>query len=314
MCKIRSNRSKLIPWIVQGLFLALCLLIVQVEPAGAAQKDKQAKGPRPVGPVNQSNGGVYEKGECGIILKYINVIEDQLYQGDDEVDFARPTGPGKKVSKKTTDKYQLTLRAGIFENFDARVVVPFLDKHMYRHSKTKDFADSNSGVGDIKLISRYRIMSQKRKDPLNMAVGVGVKMPTGETDEKDEAGVFLPGFLQTGSGSWDPIVELGAHKVIGRHWLSSYFMCKLSTEGELGSRDYEKPDRFKYNFAYGYAVSRLFDLGLELNGDVKGKAKLDGQKQENTGGQSYTYPPAFISSFTRGCILTPAFRFRSTGI
>lgn len=296
-------RGKVIPVMLQGLFLMLCVFLVFALPAGAAQQSKPAKGPRPVGAVNSSNGGVYEKGKYGIILKYINFKQDQLYDGNDEVDYTRPRRgqkPGKKCLERSMEKFQATFRAGISDHFDARLIVPFLNKEMTRQSFNKEFTDSHSGIGDIKLIGRYRIWSQKGKDPFNLAVGAGVKIPTGTTDEEDDSGLCLPGFLQTGTGSWDPIVELGAHKVIGRHWFSTYYMYRMTTEGELGDRDFESPDVFKYNFAYAYALSNLFDLELELNGDVKSKAKLDGVKKENTGGHMVYLTPGVHFKFHKG--------------
>ena len=143
-------------------------------------------------------------------------------------------------------------------------------------------------------------MVPEKKDPFNLAVGVGLKMPTGTTDEEDDSGTCLPGFLQTGSGSWDPIVELGAHKVVGRHWFSNYLMYRWTTEGELGERDFERPDVFKYNFAYAYALSSLFDLGVEFNGEVKGKSELDGQMQDNSGGHILYLTPGIHFKFHKG--------------
>ena len=138
-------------------------------PAQAAQDQNATKTPRPVGAVNSSNGSVYQKGEYGIILKYFRYKQDQLYDGSDEVDFVRPkkgAKPAKKCSERKVDMYQVTLRAGIFENIDARLVIPFLSKEMTRQSFNSDFTDSNSGIGDISLISRYRDFVSKKKRPV----------------------------------------------------------------------------------------------------------------------------------------------------
>ncbi len=308
------DRTKRIPFTVQSVFLMMSVLIVFTVPAGAAQKNTPANSLKAVGPVNSSNGALYEKGQYGIIFKYITYKEDQLFHGTDKVDFSPPQKgqKGKKTYEKTLQQYQLTLRTGIFDNFDARLVIPFFDKEMKRQSFKEDFTDENSRIGDIKLISRYRIWSQKKKDPFNLAFGVGLKMPTGSTDEKDSGGKY-PGFIQTGSGSWDPIIELGAHKIIRRSFISSHFMYTMTTKGELGSRDFERPDVFKYNFAYAYALSDLFDLGLELNGEAKGKAELDGQKQDDTGGHIIYLSPGVHFKFHKGmhfdvCVPIPVYR------
>ena len=222
--------------------------------------------------------------------------------GVDEIDFVRPKKgqkPGKKAYEKSVQATRLVLRTGIYDNFDARLLIPyFFDKELKRSSFKTDFSDDNSGMGDIKLLSRYRIMSQKKGDPLNLAVGLGIKMPTGSTDETDSSGK-TPGFLQTGSGSWDPIFELGMHKIIGRHWFSSYFIYLLTTEGELENNDFERPDVFKYNFGYVFALSKLFDLGIELNGEVLSKAELNGMKNGNSGGHSIFISPEVHFKFTK---------------
>lgn len=308
------NKNKRIPALFQRLFLAFSILIMFAAPVDAAQQTMPPNSLRAVGPVNSSNGAVYKKGEYGIIFKYINFKQGQLYEGDNKVDFARPKEgqKGKKCYERTTEKYQLTVRAGIFDKFDARLIIPFSKNEMKRQSFKGNFTDDNSGIGDIQFISRYRISSQKKKDPFNLALGVGLKMPTGSTDEKDSGG-NCPGFIQAGSGSWDPIIELGAHKLVGRSFLSSHFRYTVSTEGELGNDDYKKPDVFKYNFGYACALSTLFDLQCELNGEVKGKAELAGQKQHNTGGHVIYLSPGIHFKFHKGmhfdvCVPIPVYR------
>lgn len=280
------------------ILVCLCITPALAEPKKGCPK---AKGPKPVGAVNSSNGSVYEKGQFGMIQKYTYIHQDQLFEGGDEVDYKRLAKgqKGKKCYERTSHMYQVTFRAGLLENIDARVVVPYMSKNMKRESATKHFNDNKSGIGDVKLLSRYRIMSQKQKDPLNLAFGLGIKMPTGTTDEHDSKGVCLPGYLQTGTGSWDPIFELGAHKVMGRHMVTSYFMYKLSTEGELGDKDFEAPDVFKYNAGYMYALSNLFDIGLELNGEYKTKTELDDDKVENSGGHIIFLTPEIHCKLTR---------------
>lgn len=162
-----SNKYRLMSVALVKIFAILFVFILLTFPVNAEQKGKKLKGPKPVGAVNSSNGNVFQKGKYGVIFKYFYFKQDQLYDGSDEVDFVRPEKgqKGKKCYEKSKIKYQLTLRTGIFDNFDARLIIPFLDKEMKRMSFKDDFTDSNSGIGDIKLISRYRIMSQKKKGP-----------------------------------------------------------------------------------------------------------------------------------------------------
>ncbi len=286
-------------WMV--IFLSTALMML-ASAAVAAPGGKKGKGPKPVGAVNSSNGGVYSPGEYGIIFKYITFQQDSMYRGSDEVSFMRPgmgQKPGKKVYEKRLDRYQLTLRTGIWKDFDVRLIVPYMDKELKRQSFKASFSDDNAGFGDITLFSRYRIMSQKNKDPFNLAVGLGLEIPTGKTDVKDSSGM-TPGYLQPGGGSWNPAVEVGAHKVTGPHWIGSHILYKMTNEGELGDRDFERPDVFKYNFSYGYALAGSFDLQLELNGEVKSKAKLDGKTMPNSGGHCLFITPGIHYKIMKG--------------
>jgi hypothetical protein len=77
------DQTKVIPVMLPGILLMLCVLIVLSLPAGAAQLSKTAKPCKPVGSVNSSDGTVYEKGQYGGKFEYITFKQYQLYDGDD---------------------------------------------------------------------------------------------------------------------------------------------------------------------------------------------------------------------------------------
>ncbi len=80
---------------------ALMAFIIITRTAQAAQHAKSAKGPKPVGAVNSSNGSVYNKGEYGIIFKYSTFKQNQLYDGNDDVDYTRPVKGGKHGKRRS---------------------------------------------------------------------------------------------------------------------------------------------------------------------------------------------------------------------
>jgi hypothetical protein len=261
------------------LYLLCGCLLLSAPTLVAAEGQTQCGSLTSVGMLNSSNGGVYAMGEYGFALKYVGADYDQSYEGGDSIATSTPGMTGKSF-----DQYQLTLRAGLFDNVDARVLIPLFNKDIERENGAGvTSADEGSGLGDVKLLLRYSLMSQKNKDPFNLAIGVGLKAPTGGTDNEDSNGT-TPGYLQTGTGSWDPIFELGAHKVSGRHWASSYLMYQLTTEGERGDSDYEAPDLLKFSLGYAYALSRYFDLQLEMDAEWRSKAELEGVTLEDSGG------------------------------
>jgi hypothetical protein len=80
---------------------------------------------------------------------------------------------------------------------------------------------------------------------------VGVKTPTGTTDERDNEGELFETEFQPGSGSWDPLIGLAVTRGFGRWSLDSNVLYSLATEGvqqtDLG-------DRFHYNGAISYRL------------------------------------------------------------
>jgi len=175
-------------------------------------------------------------------------------------------------------------------------MIPFWDKEFKRKAGNPPVhmdTSTLSGVGDMVLMGRYALMRQKNGDWLNLAVGAGLKIPTGDADAENDppfsvAHKYLGPGAQLGTGSWDPKFELGATKFIGRSRLDAHFMYTLPGDGAHRSR---KGDQFKYDFGYGYALNKYFDVELELNGVVQEKHRYDGAKVHATGGHTIFLTP-----------------------
>ena len=198
------------------------------EPGQVAQL-ADTKTPKPVGPVNMSTGTVFPKGKAAVSIKATFFQKNSLYDGSEKKD-----GDYNGKYERNQRSYQASLRYGLMDDFDVRVMVPYQEKSVYRRARTgtkkeDTYKDINSGIGDVVAMGRYALWSQRDGDPLSVAVGAGVKMPTGETSKKnrspfDSSYEYMgPGF-QMGTGSWDPKMELGATRMFGRHRLDSHVM------------------------------------------------------------------------------------------
>ena len=244
-----------------------------------------------IGPVNMSNGMVLPVGKMAASLKYRYLHKDSLYDGGDEMN-GNYNGKYDRVNQCV----QFAAKVGLFENFEARIMVPFWDKEFKRKAGNPPaHADTStlSGVGDMVLMGRYALMQQKQGDWMTFSVGAGVKMPTGDADAKNDppfsvGHTYLGPGAQLGTGSWDPKLELGMTKFIGRSRLDAHFMYTMPGDGAHSSR---KGDQFKYNFGYGYALNKYFDLELELNGVDQDKHRYDGDLVDATGGHTIFITP-----------------------
>jgi hypothetical protein len=268
----------------------------------AAKALPNKKAPKPVGPVNMSTGTVFPKGKLATSLKYIYFDKNDLYDGG--------TTKGGTYNGKY-DRWQHTLKMGIryglFDDFDIRAMIPFHFKGVKRRARTgtpneTTRTDYNEGLGDIVLMGRYGLLTQRKGDPFSLSVGAGLKLPTGNSDLQNEppfnakCDYMGPGF-QLGTGSWDPKFEVGATYMFGQSRLDAHCMLTLPTEGDHEMR---KGDNFKYNVGYGYALNRLIDLEMELNGVIADKNRAGGAVVDNTGGHTLYLTPGVHFKIRKG--------------
>jgi len=259
------------------------------------------KVPKPVGPVNMSTGTVLPKGKAAAGLKAIFFQKNDLYDGSEKKD-----GNYNGKFERNQRTYQASFRYGLFDDFDMRIMVPYMEKSVYRRGakgtkKEDTYKDINSGIGDVVFMGRYALWSQRDGDPLSVALGAGVKMPTGETNKENRepfsksCKYMGPGF-QMGTGSWDPKAELGLTRMFGRHRLDSHFMYTWGNKGDHGMR---KGDQFKYDLGWGYALTSLMDVELEFNGVNQNRNKIDNEFSSNTGGHTIYLTPGLHFKFTK---------------
>ncbi|MCG8529778.1 MAG: transporter, partial [Desulfovibrionales bacterium] len=156
---------------------------------------------------------------------------------------------------------------------------------------------SNDGLGDLVLMGRYRLLAQKKGDPVNLALGAGLKMPTGDTHEMDnmKTGCFGAGF-QCGSGSWDPKLELALNRVKDNWRVDFTAMYTLVTEGD---HEYEFGDKFQYNLGSSLALNKYVDLQLEYNGVWQDNNRDHGVTVRSSGGHLGYVTPGVHFKFSR---------------
>jgi hypothetical protein len=112
------------------------------------------------------------------------------------------------------------------------------------------------GFGDLSLLTKWRLL----RDPVEVAPMVGLKVPTGETTDKDEANKRLETEHQPGTGSWDGIFGLALSKVMGP-W--TWSASGLYTWVTRGAQKTELGDRFVLGIGGSY---RLGESGHSHHG------------------------------------------------
>jgi hypothetical protein len=169
---------------------------------------------------------------------------------------------------------------------------------------------NSSGIGDALLFGQRRLTGNDNTD---VSILFGIKTPTGETDVKDNNGVRFETEFQPGSGSWDFLVGVAVSKNVRRFGYHANVLYNATTEG---SQSTEIGDVFSFNAAMSYRLSEgrhpdnghehhhqselkglKWDLIMELNGETRGKNKIFGISETNSGGTTvYLSPGVKVSA------------------
>jgi hypothetical protein len=177
-------------------------------------------------------------------------------------------------------------------------------------NETVDRGDTD-GIGDLSLFGQYRFYG--RGAGMQASLLAGIKMPTGETGERDNQGELFEAEFQPGSGSWDPMLGLALSQAQGRWSFDGNVLYTIATEG---TQQTDLGDRFHYNGAVTYRLKGgdaeashkvamrdshhrgqshhhehdmsprglVIDAVLELNGEWQTKQTISGATDPNSGG------------------------------
>jgi hypothetical protein len=191
----------------------------------------------------------------------------------------------------------LSLAYGVTDDLTLSARLPYVDRQNIRAGEIEDgepeahdHGDSK-GVGDLSVLAQYRFFSSQA---VHASVIGGIKAPTGKTDVKDD-GEKLETEFQPGTGSWDWLFGASASINPGRLGLHGNVLYNLTTEG---SQNTEIGNAFFYNLGVVYSLSSgegqahhghdhshlKWDVMLELNGEYRQKNEIDGEKEDNSGG------------------------------
>ncbi len=153
----------------------------------------------------------------------------------------------------------------------------------------------NTGLGDALVMMRYRLLELMHEDwALALGVAAGVKAPTGATGATYPDGSYLDAHLQTGTGSWDPLVGANAFLTVGDWGASLNVLTAFPTAGARGYRfgtaaNYDAT--MSYNVLYSTATRPGIFATLGLAGESTAMESTDGVKDENTGGTTLWVVP-----------------------
>ncbi len=191
---------------------------------------------------------------------------------------------GSHVHNKIKEShYFVTASHGVSDRLDLSVQIPYVEiesRNTHDHDRLGE-KERSTGIGDLILLGKYCFWERF----FEAALIAGIKFPTGETKEKDGSGERFEPEEQPGSGSFDPILGLGASKGLGLFHLDSSLIYTIRTEGD---QDYEFGNALKLNGAVSVKMAQWLKdirvyLTLEANAVFEDKDKQEGEKVSDTG-------------------------------
>jgi hypothetical protein len=187
-------------------------------------------------------------------------------------------------------EYSIALSYGVTDHLTISAGVPFSILHDFQSGGvdaggnfTEVEANNIVGLGDASFTAKYSFLIED----VEAAVIVGIKAPTGTTNEKTNAGDLVEPDHQPGSGSWDPLLGLAVgHQVTERLYLGASATWRLTTEGQHQFRPGEilqVSTRAEVQLAGMGAFPRWYG-SLELVGAYFGRDKQGSDVNRDTGG------------------------------
>ena len=204
----------------------------------------------------------------------------------------------------------LAVGYGVTDDLTLSVRLPYVERKNIREGEIEDgeaeahaHGDS-SGLGDLLLFGQYRVLET---DSTDITLNLGIKAPTGETNDKDDAGHRFETEFQPGTGSWDYLVG-GAISHVNNNF--GYHANVLFNKTNEGSQSTEIGDILSYNFAMTYRLNSeehsehnhvhhhdadstdiKWDAIIELNGETRRKNKISGHSEQHSGGTALFISP-----------------------
>lgn len=125
------------------------------------------------------------------------------------------------------------------------------------------------GLGDTTLMGLYTLYTNTPDQPTKkLSLGLGLKTPTGENDQKMGNGTLIHAMMQPGTGSWDPILLAHYQHTFKPILFQTNLMYQMCTEGDEG---YEFGDKVALDLIARYPLNKYVSPGIELNNLYTGK-------------------------------------------
>lgn len=170
-------------------------------------------------------------------------------------------------------------RSSLYEHYGNAIKDNPTQARFHTHSK---------GIGDLRISGSYWLVNPAKLPKGNVALGLGVKLPTGNFKAKDnfhkrtKAGKdsivnkYVDQSMQLGDGGWGFTVDVQGYRQFGRSTSLYFNGFYLFSPKELNSEtNLSVPDQFAARLGLSQSVRFAKGLSVLLGGRVEGLPAID---------------------------------------
>jgi len=200
--------------------------------------------------------------------------------------------------KSTVSNFNLEIEYGLVNKVSLLFILPYTNRTRettvtnIETNTTEVVTFKGDGFGDIIILGKYEIVTPSILSPLGLAVGGGVKLPTGSFEEEN-SGTRLSIDLQPGTGAADLL--LWGHFLYGLPSISMSFNANfLYRYAGVNLDSYRYGDEFLTSINGSYSFADFIALNLQLRGRFAEKDYWNGRFLPSTGGTYIDLTPGLI--------------------
>ena len=188
------------------------------------------------------------------------------------------------------EMHMLSAMYGLSDNLTLMAMAPYVNKSMNLVNRAGvRFKTRSSGVGDVKLLGLYTLRDSgtgpRARPGSRVSLNLGVSLPTGETDEKDDTpagNIKLPYPMQLGSGTIDPILGISFTRLLDT-WS---WGAQANTTLRFGKND--------EGYRLGHEYKATTWAARKLSPSASVSFRLDGQSRGNIRGRDDELNPMMV--------------------
>ena len=223
-----------------------------------------------------------DEGDWQLSLAHRWFKSDRHFIDDSEQEERQEEGTEVINDVHTVD---LSLTHAFTKRFSVGFTLPFISARrssLYEHDRTNRHTMSAQGLGDNRLVGTYWLFSPDAFTNGNVALGLGIKVPTGDYKVADYRHLstgkelrYVDNSIQPGDGGWGMILEFQAfQKIFDRTYLyaNGTYMIQPQNTNDIGNSIW---DSYTARVGATYVLWPKFNLSFSLGGRIEGVPPTD---------------------------------------